>query len=58
MFEAWSALLNELSQFVIPDWGALIALIPIGILMLVIVVFGPGRLSVDAWLKDSGGKAR
>ena len=38
MFEVWSALLNELSQFVIPDWGALIALIPIGILMLVIVV--------------------
>ncbi len=39
MFEVWSALLNELSQFVIPDWGALIALIPIGILLLVLVVF-------------------
>jgi len=39
MFEAWNSLLNVLSQFVIPDWGALIALIPIAILALVVVVF-------------------
>lgn len=39
MFEAWNALLNALSQFVIPDWGALIALIPIAILTLAVVVF-------------------
>jgi plastocyanin len=39
MFEIWDALLNTLSQFVIPDWGALIALIPIAIMTLVIVVF-------------------
>jgi len=39
MFEIWDALLNTLSQFVIPDWGALIALIPIAILTLAVVVF-------------------
>lgn len=39
MFEIWNALLDMLSPFVIPDWGALIALIPIAILTLAVVVF-------------------
>ena len=29
-----------------------------GLMLLVMLVFGPGRLSVDAWLKASGGKSR
>ena len=28
MFEIWNWLLNILSQVVIPDWGALISLLP------------------------------
>jgi Cytochrome c oxidase subunit IV len=39
MFEAWNAFLNTLSQFVIPDWGALVALMPIGVLTFAVVVF-------------------
>lgn len=39
MFEFWNALLNVLSQFVIPDWGSLVALIPIAIVTLAVVVF-------------------
>ena len=40
MFELWNALLNALSQFVIPDWGSLVALLPIAMITLVVVVFG------------------
>jgi len=29
-----------------------------GLMLLVVLVFGPGRLSVDAWLKASGGGPR
>ena len=39
MFDAWNALLNILSQFVIPDWGALIALLPIAIIALAVLTF-------------------
>lgn len=38
MFELWDSLLQTLSQFVIPDWGALIALLPIAIIALVVLV--------------------
>jgi hypothetical protein len=40
MFELWNALLNVLAQFVIPDWGSLIALLPIAIIVLALLVFG------------------
>ncbi len=39
MFEIWDSLLQTLSQFVIPDWGALIALLPIAIIALAVLVF-------------------
>ena len=39
MFEAWSALLQLLSQFVIPDWGSLISLLPIAIMALALLTF-------------------
>ena len=29
-----------------------------GLMLLVVLVFGPGRLSIDAWLKASGGGTR
>ena len=38
MFEIWNWTLDVLSQFVIPDWGALVALLPIAILSLVVLV--------------------
>ena len=34
--DIWNRLLELTAQFVIPDWGALIALLPI-------VIIGPGR---------------
>ena len=39
MFEIWNALLNILSQLVIPDWGALVALLPIAIIALAVLTF-------------------
>jgi Cytochrome c oxidase subunit IV len=39
MFEAWNALLQTLTQFVIPDWGGLIALLPIAIIALAVLTF-------------------
>lgn len=39
MFELWDSLLDTLSQFVIPDWGALIALLPIAIIALAVLTF-------------------
>ncbi len=39
MFEIWNAILNLLSQLVIPDWGALVALLPIAIISLAVLVF-------------------
>lgn len=39
MFDVWNELLNILSQFVIPDWGGLVALMPIAILTFAVVVF-------------------
>ena len=39
MFEIWNSMLGVLAQFIIPDWGALIALIPIAFLTFTVVVF-------------------
>jgi plastocyanin len=33
--QIWSGFLNLTSQFVIPDWGSLIALLPVGVLVIV-----------------------
>lgn len=39
MFEIWNLILDVLSQLVIPDWGALVALLPIAIISLAVLVF-------------------
>jgi hypothetical protein len=39
MFEIWNWLLDVLSQLVIPDWGALVALLPIMMISLAVLVF-------------------
>ena len=39
MFELWNALLNILSQLVIPDWGALISLLPLAVIALAVLTF-------------------
>jgi plastocyanin/uncharacterized membrane protein len=36
--QAWSSLLNWASQFIIPDWGGLIALLPVFIAVIVILI--------------------
>ena len=36
--ELWSGILELTSQFVMPDWGGLVALLPVGIFALVILV--------------------
>lgn len=36
--DLWSGILELLTQFVIPDWGALIALLPVFILIIIILV--------------------
>jgi hypothetical protein len=33
----WSGILDLISQFVTPDWGSLIALLPVGILIIVLI---------------------
>ena len=33
--ELWSSLIEFTEQFVVPDWGALIALIPVGLALVV-----------------------
>jgi plastocyanin len=35
--ELWNSILDFISQFVIPDWGALIALLPVGLFVLVVL---------------------
>lgn len=35
--QLWNGILELLSQFVIPDWGGLVALLPVGILILVAI---------------------
>jgi plastocyanin len=35
--DLWNAILDFISQFVIPDWGALIALLPVGLFVLVVL---------------------
>ena len=35
--DIWNSLLELSSQFIIPDWGALVGLIPVGLLLLVLL---------------------
>jgi plastocyanin len=37
--QLWTSILELISQLVIPDWGVLIGFIPVGVLILVVVVF-------------------
>jgi len=39
MFEIWDWILDVLSQLVIPDWGALVALLPIMMITLAVLIF-------------------
>ena len=34
----WTSILELMAQAVTPDWGVLVALLPVGILLLVVVV--------------------
>ena len=36
--EIWNGILELMAQFVIPDWGALIALLPVFIFVLTIII--------------------
>ncbi|MEX1171460.1 MAG: hypothetical protein WEG56_02495, partial [Chloroflexota bacterium] len=36
--DLWSGILELMAQFVIPDWGAVIALLPILVIVLVVAV--------------------
>ena len=36
--DLWNGILELIAQFVIPDWGALIALLPVFIFVLTIVM--------------------
>lgn len=38
--QLWNGILDLLSQVVIPDWGGLIALLPVGILLLLVIGLG------------------
>ncbi len=38
MQQIWDSLLELMEQFVMPDWGALIGLIPVGLLVLIVLV--------------------
>ena len=40
MDQIWNGLLDLTSRFIIPDWGSLIALIPIAIVALIVLFFG------------------
>ena len=40
MDQIWNGLLDLTSRFIIPDWGSLIALIPIAIVALTVLFFG------------------
>lgn len=53
MEELWNAILEFTAQFVIPDWGALIGLIPVGLLLLVLAVIGR-----TAWRFANAGPTR
>lgn len=37
--QAWNSLLEFASQFIIPDWGGLIALLPVFMLVLIVLIF-------------------
>ena len=43
--ELWNSILELTAQFVIPDWGALIALVPVFIFVLVVLSSSSGRSS-------------
>ena len=40
MQDLWNAVIDQLAKVVTPDWGALIALIPVALLVLVVVYLG------------------
>ena len=35
--DLWTSLLAFLGQFIVPDWGALVALIPVGIALIALL---------------------
>ena len=56
--ELWNGILELTAQFVIPDWGALIALLPVFIFVLTIVILVAMFLRLFRAPKARRGKAR
>jgi plastocyanin len=38
--QAWTAILDALSKVIVPDWGGLVALIPVGVAVLIVLWLG------------------
>lgn len=48
--DPWSALLDWMAQLLIPDWGALVGLLPVGIMLIVLVWLAfIGRTWLHVW---------
>ena len=60
MEQIWDAILELTAQFVIPDWGALIALIPIGLAGVVVLFFLSriARFATAGPTRRGGGRVR
>jgi plastocyanin len=56
--ELWTSILELMAQFVIPDWGALIALLPVFILVLTLVILASTFLRLLRAPKPRRGKQR
>ncbi len=56
--DLWNGILELVAQFVIPDWGALVALLPVFIFVLTIVILVATFLRILRAPKAQRGKAR
>jgi plastocyanin len=56
--EIWNGILELLTQFVIPDWGAVIALLPVVMLVLIVVILANLFLRIWRTPKPRRGKTR
>lgn len=56
--DLWNGILELTAQFVIPDWGALIALLPVFVVILIVLVLARTFLSLARAKPARRGKAR
>jgi plastocyanin len=56
--DIWNAILELMTQFVIPDWGALVALLPVFIFILILVILVATFVRLFRAPKARRGKAR